>query len=532
MKTCTGTKRMMNDNPILKMDFPDPDVIRVGDTYYMVSTTMHFFPGGVILRSFDLVHWETVAYVYDRLDDTEKQCLIGQANCYGQGMWAATLRYHKGLFYVCFVANDTHKTYLYTAKQAEGPWKRQEIEGFYHDCSLFFDEDDSVYLVYGNTDIRLTQMKADLTGPMPGGLDRIIVRDSGNGFLGYEGSHMYKIGGRYYVFFIHSRKDRWMRTQACFCADSLQGIFRGRDVLEDTRGYCNQGVAQGGIVDTPDGRWYAVLFQDHGAVGRIPVLLPVSWREEAAPEGVTGTFPVFGENGRVPESFPVTSTRPDYRYAPLYASDDFTEDGNQGGYRGLRNVWQFNHRPDDRLWGVEQNCFWIRTGKLCRNLTQAQNTLTQRLLFPRCSVSVTLDFSGLREGDYAGLCALQGCYGMIAVKIEKGTPCLVMGAREAEDDSLNAMPAGNEPAPEYEVLPLTGSADSKVKLRLEADFWQMKDTVRFFYDRGEGWEALGPAHKLRFKMDHFCGCRAGLFAYSTQKSGAVAKFSRFRYEEN
>lgn len=520
------------DNPVIKMDFPDPDVIRVGDTYYMVSTTMHFFPGGVILRSFDLVHWETVSYVFSCLDDTPKQRLTGEENCYGQGMWAATLRYHKGLFYVCFVANDTHRTYLYTAKQAEGPWERREIEGFYHDCSLFFDEDDSVYLVYGNTDIHLTQMKADLSGPLPGGLDRIIVRDRDNGFLGYEGSHMYKIEGRYYVFSIHSRKDRWMRTQACFFADSLEGTFCGRDVLEDTRGYCNQGVAQGGIVDTPEGDWYAVLFQDHGAAGRLPVLLPVRFTEEAAPKGGAGKFPVFGENGKVPERFPVKSTRPDYAYRPLYGSDDFTKDPNSCGYRGLKDVWQFNHRPDDRLWGMENNCFWIRTGKLCRNLTQAQNTLTQRLLFPCCSVSVTLDFSGLKEGDYAGLCALQGCYGMIAVKIEAGSPRLVMGAREAADDSLNAMPADNGPVTEYESLPFAGKESGKVKLKLEADFTQMKDCVRFFYDTGKGWQQLGPAHKLYFKMDHFCGCRAGLFAFSTMETGAVARFSKFRYERS
>lgn len=80
-------------------------------------------------------------------------------------------------------------------------------------------------------------------------------------------------------FLVHSLRDRWMRTEACFYSDSLEGEFTGGDVLCDDRGYCGQGVAQGGIVDTPDGKWYAMLFQDSGAVGRIPILLPVTWKD-------------------------------------------------------------------------------------------------------------------------------------------------------------------------------------------------------------------------------------------------------------
>ena len=124
-------------NPITKSDFPDPDVIRVGDTYYMASTTMYFMPGCEILRSYDLINWEHLTYVYDKLDSTPGQTLEGEQNVYGQGMWATTLRYHKGRFYICFVANDTGKTYLYTADSITGPWKKSNIEGFYHDCSGF-----------------------------------------------------------------------------------------------------------------------------------------------------------------------------------------------------------------------------------------------------------------------------------------------------------------------------------------------------------------------------------------------------------
>lgn len=107
-------------NPLLKLDYPDPDVIRVGDTYYMITTMVHFMPGGEILRSYDLVNWEHAAFVYDRLDSTPEQRMEG-GNIYGKGMWAASLRYHNNLFYVCFSANDTGKTYLYTSEQIAGP---------------------------------------------------------------------------------------------------------------------------------------------------------------------------------------------------------------------------------------------------------------------------------------------------------------------------------------------------------------------------------------------------------------------------
>ena len=506
-----------NINPIIKMDYPDPDVIRVDDTYYMASTTMHFFPGCAILRSFDLEHWELLSYVYERLDSTKGQCLEGNSSIYGQGMWAPSLRYHNGTFYICFVANDTHKTYLYTAKQAEGPWEKREIEGFYHDCSLLFDEDERVYIVYGNTEIHLTELKADLSGPLTGGLNRIIVSEQGNQQLGYEGAHMYKIDEKYYVFFIHSLKDRWMRVQACFVSESLNGEFRGGDIFEDTIGYCGQGVAQGGIVDTPWGDWYTILFQDRGAVGRIPVLVPMRFENG---------FPVIGENGRMPKEITVKSTRPDHVYAPLYESDAFYGPFSENGKAELKKVWQFNHEPDDALWEIKEQSFRIRTDKLCENLLQAKNTLTQRLLFPKCRIEVTLDIRNLNDGDVAGLCALQSCYGMIAVEKEKDKAFLVMGARETEDESMEPMAEDNGLCTEYERILLESPS---VRLFLEADFLQMRDMSVFGYVQDGKSIQIGKEHKLYFKLDHFCGCRTGLFMFSTKQTGGTAIFSDFEY---
>ena len=511
------------NNPIIWADFPDPDVIRVEDTYYMISTTMHFMPGGVILRSYDLIHWEIATYVYETLDDTQRQRLEGEQSIYGKGMWAASIRYYKGTFFVCFVANDTGKTYLYQAEDIMGPWRKQNIEGFYHDCSLLFDEDDRVYIVYGNKEIHLTELKPDLTGPEPDGLNRIIVKDEGNVVLGYEGAHLYKINGKYYVFFIH-----WLaegskrRVEACFVSDTLEGEFIGKDVLDDDMDYHNAGVAQGGIVDTLEGEWYAMLFQDHGAVGRIPVLVPVHWENE---------FPVFGVAGKVPHQINVKSTRPDYNYESVVESDDFKYEPDESGKVHLKKVWQWNHNPNDILWSVTEkpSALRIRSGKLSPNAGLAVNTLTQRMIGPVCEASVTVDGSGLKDGDYAGICALQGCYGLIALTKDAEKYYLVMLAKELnEKESIWGEPGGDrKPGKEFARIPVDSS---KVTLKVHADFADNIDIADFYYQDQDKWVKLGITQKLYFRLDHFVGCRVGLFLFSTKEIGGKADFEQFVYE--
>ena len=487
-------------NPLTGMDFPDPDVIRVGDTYYMISTTMHFFPGGVILRSYDLIHWEICSYVYDALEHTSGEILEGDQNIYGHGMWAASLRYQQGKFYVVFIAHEWDKTFLYTAEKIEGPWEKQYIEGIYHDCSLLFDDDGRVYIVYGNRNIRLTELKADLSGPKPGGLDRIIVRDAPGDFLGYEGSHLYKINGKYLLFLIHSKQQKWHRTEACFMTDDLEGVWAGGDVLEADLDGMNSGPAQGGIVDTPDGRWFSVVFQDRGAVGRIPVLVPVTWNRFG--------YPVFGMPQKELSN---PSTRPEAEVEPLYASDDFCGEKNR-----LKKVWQFNHEPREGCWETGNGTYRITTDKISSNLEQARNTLTQRTMLPGCTAEVTVDAGQIRDGDTAGICLLIGSYGLIGMTREGENTFLVMRAREN----------GKQPEKELARIPV---AEKEVRLRAEVRFEGMPGKVRFYHESRTGWEQLGPEHTLHFALDHFTGCRFGLFLYATKETGGQAAFRRFEY---
>lgn len=509
----------MRNNPVIYADYPDPDVIRVGDTYYMVSTTMHFMPGCVILRSYDLVHWEFACHVYDMLDGTPGQRLEGDKHVYSKGMWAASLRYHKGLFYVCFVANDTNQTYLYTAEQIEGQWVRHETAGFYHDCSILFDDDDRVYLVHGNREIHLLEMMPDLSGPKPGGLSRMIVQETQPHHLGYEGAHFYKINGRYVVFFIHILKSgHSRRTQACFSADSLLGEFVGGDVFDDDMGYFNQGVAQGGIVDTPDGNWFAMLFQDRGALGRSPVLVPLQWEDNR---------PVLAS--KAPMEIDLPSTKADYCYAPLVMSDDFVYQPNKHGVVKLKGCWEWNHTPDNAFWSVLNpvGAYTITSGKLSQNLLQAVNTLTQRTMGPASEVQVLLDGSLLKDGDYAGVCLLISSYGFIAITQENGQKYLVVHVREAEDDTIFGNLVDTQPGQEIARIPLRGD---RVMLRAVACFENRMDLCAFSYLDDDVWCSLGEPHKMVFKLDQFVGCRFGLFLMSTKETGGRAVFRNFQYQ--
>lgn len=502
-------------NPITKADFPDPDVIRVEDTYYMISTTMHFMPGGVILKSYDLVNWEIATHIFDKLDDTPAERLEFEQSTYAGGMWAASLRYHNSKFYAVFVSHFTQKTYLFTADDVYGEWHRSEIEGYYHDSSLLFDDDGRVYIVSGNREIYLQELKEDLSGPKPGGTSKLLIKDETEG-LGYEGTHFYKINGKYYLFFIHWPKGK-RRTQSCFVCDTVDGEYVGKDIFDDDRDYCNQGVAQGGIVDTPSGKWYAVLFQDSGAVGRIPVLLPVTWENE---------FPVFGVDGKVPKHFEVASSRPYYRYEPLFTSDKFEYNVSETKNPALKKQWEWNHQPNNQLWEIlPEGGLKITTGKLCSNLTHAVNTLTQRTKYPKCEAEVTIDASQMKDGDVAGICILQGAYGYLAITKETGAYYLIKVVK----DAATGFDIGGGDYMPGKVVEKERLMDSRITCCLKANFENMTDKLDFFYQKEGKWTKVGDSHQLCFRLDHFTGARFGLFIYSTKHIGGSALFTDFEY---
>ena len=510
-------------NPVIPTDYPDPDVIRVGDTYYLASTTMHFFPGCEILKSHDLLHWEHASYVYDRLDDTSGQCLKDDENIYGKGMWAPCLRFHNGSYYLSFCANDTHKTYLYKASSIYGPWKKQYIEGFYHDASILFD-DDRVFIAYGNREIKLVELDSDLKGPKKGGLQRTLVKEENNNVLAYEGCHFYKIDDKYYLFLIHSLPDRWMRTQNYFVSSSLEGEFHGGEIFCDDMGYFGQGVAQGGIVDTPDGHWFTMLFQDRGGVGRTPFLLPLRWK---------GAIPFIEENGKLPAEIEICNSAPDYEYMSLTGSDDFSEgskasdkadgrktESSEFDSFGMRSFWQFNHQPEISLvkQDVKKKRLLIKTDRLCDKFDKAINTLTQRMTLPRSRASVIVNVEGLKIGDRAGLGVLCEEYCYLAIeKTEKGNELLLISKENGEEVEKLRETLGNEKA---------------YSLRIDANTFALVGNATIFWKRlpEKEFKPVPFSKSLQFTLAHFVGCRFALFMFSTKESGGTAEFSDFKYE--
>lgn len=286
-------------NPVIYSDVPDLDVIRVEDNYYMVSTTMHLSPGMPIMKSKDLVNWEIVNYCYDILDDSDELSLRNGKEAYGDGSWAASIKYHDGKFYVSASSQTTGKTYVFSTTDIEnGVWKKSVLDGYNHDLSLLFDDQEDgthIYMFTGSGSVHVRELQEDAEGNVTykdGGLNQTIIMNAnyGEGMTGMtvaaEGAHAYKINDKYYIFMIQWPKDG-KRQEICWRSNSLTGDWECKLMLDTGIEVDGQmdgaGVAQGGIVDTPDGDWYAPLFQDHGAVGRIPMLAKVTW-EDGWPE--------------------------------------------------------------------------------------------------------------------------------------------------------------------------------------------------------------------------------------------------------
>jgi len=484
-------------NPVLYADVPDMSIIRVGDTYYMSSTTMHMSPGLPIMKSKDLVNWELVSYAYDRLDDVDELNLANGKSAYGRGSWASSLRYHNGQFYVSTFSGTTNKTYIYTTRDIEkGPWKAVSFKPSLHDHSLFFDDDGKVYMVYGSGRIMLAELSDDLSGIKPGTEPRPIIEDASsvagpNIGLRAEGSQLFKINGKYYLFNITWPRGG-MRTVVIHRADRIDGPYEGRVGLQD------KGVAQGGLVNTPDGAWWAYLFRDYGSVGRVPYMVPVVWEDG---------WPVLGVDGRAPDTVALPVSK---GLDPgVVASDEFAR---HKGERVLPLVWQWNHNPDDRWWSLSKRPGFLRltTGRVDTSILQVRNMLTQRTLGPECSGITAIDVSHMKEGDMAGLMLLQKKYGWVGVKVTGKVRYVVMVQGGIVTDSV-------------------ALGQETVYLKADCDFRDRIDQAHFYYSPdGKSWQPIGTMLQMAYTLPHFMGYRFGLFNYATKVAGGYVDFDFFR----
>ena len=515
-------------NPLFYDEFSDPDIIRVGEDYYLAGTTMHSVPGLVVLHSKDLVNWEFSSYCFDRFDDSDDFNLRNGKEAYGQGIWAPAIRYHNGKFYI-FSNINGHGLQVYISDSAKGPWTHHKVNGDIYDLSVLFDEDGKIYAVHKYGNVTVTELKPDLSGPVEGSSKVVIPEGNAMG----EGHHVYKINGMYYILSADyspmgrmqcaRSKSIWGPYETCVISEresygyaagwSVGNMGIGRPLPEDGFNFQNNKpnglnlgcatIHQGGIVQAPDGKWWGVSMQDFNAVGRTVCLSPITW--------VDG-WPYFGLEknlGRSPRTWFKPNDMVKTPQAPYDRCDDFSG-------KTFKPVWQWNHNPNDKMWSLnKERKGWLRLHSMpAKQLLWAKNTLTQRAIGPVSYTSVKLDASRLKVGDEAGLGAINTPYASLGVvKTDKGLNL------RCYDQNTNK-----------EVLkPL---AKSKVVwLRLWGDYDKSQLQYSYSLD-GKNWENIGEQMLSSYQLKTFQGVRVALYAFNKKElNGGVADFDDFKVEE-
>ncbi|MDE5782808.1 MAG: glycoside hydrolase 43 family protein [Prevotella sp.] len=528
-------------NPLFYDEFSDPDVLRVGNDYYMAGTTMHSVPGLVILHSKDLVNWENVAYCFDRFDfDDPAFSLSGpsgknRGEIYGEGIWAPAIRYANGQFYVFSNVNGKGLQ-CYTAKDIRGPWEHHNMKGRIYDLSVLFDDDGKIYAIHGYGEVHCTELKPDMSGPIEE-TDRVIIP---NGSAVGEGHHIYKINGMYYLISTDYRpngrtlcsrsKSIWGPYETCvITADETFGYYpapitqwQGRIVPDgskfkipqaDVNATACTNIHQGGIVEDRNGQWWALLMMDFHSIGRTTTLAPVTWKDGWPFVGLEGNL------GRAPRTW----FKPDVQigeklggselakpYAPYVRSENF--DGKQ-----LGRIWQWNHNPDDKMWSLKGGKLRLQTMP-ADQLMWARNSLTQRVIGPSSVTTVELLVKGMKDGDVAGLGNINVPCSWIGV-VKQGTDLTLRWFWQADNDTIDV-------ALSQHPMPIT-----RIWLRMMGDFDNNQAQYAYSTD-GENFLPLGRVMPLSYQLTTFQGSRHALFAFNKDgKKGGYAEFDNFTVEE-
>ena len=504
-------------NPLFYEEFEDPDVIRVGEDYYLAGTTMHMNPALIVLHSRDLVNWELASYCMERLDLGPAFRLEG-GNVYGRGIWAPCIRYHDGTFYIFSNVNGVG-CQLFRSESPNGPWKRNQLPGM-HDLSVLFDDDGKIYAIYGAGRPTLVELNKALTEIVPD--SRRLMNAKGMG----EGHHLYKINGKYFdvsaIPGAHTdqvvaradsidgpwRVERMVQSE-CLGVPTQNGVRGGRGtnqtftiIHSDPNSGGGLTLHQGGIVDTPSGEWWSIIMQDHGSIGRMVALVPITWDND---------FPIIGlprNLRKAPNTWLKPNTVHIQEPKPLFVRSD-TFDSPK-----LNPVWQWNHVPDDSKWSLTEKPGLLRLHSLpADSFWMARNSLTQRPMGPESVATVELDGSGLEDGDTAGLALLNAPYAWLGlVKTAEGVTVQMF---DQTNQKTNSAP----------------TTATRVWLRVACNFDTEQAVFSWSADAKE-FTPLGEPFTMAFQLITFQGVRLALFNYNTTgKPGGYADFDNFKMDE-
>jgi beta-xylosidase len=463
-------------------------VIRDGEDFYLIASSFHFVPGIPILHSLDLVHWGIVGHVLPRLNlGPSYDMALGTR--YGGGVWAPSVRFHNGLFYVYFATPD-EGIFVSTSSRMTGPWSAPVAvisgAGWEDPCPLW-DDDGKAYLVHsklGAGPLILHRMVADGKSVLDEG--KIIVQDAEH-LPVLEGPKFYKRNGWYYIFAPMGGVGEG--SQAVLRSRNIYGPYDYRIVLTQDKTNVN-GPHQGGYVETPDERGWFVHFSLRGAHGRIVYLEPVHWENDwpvigGAQPGVETGHPVA--EGPLPIVPAGTAT------IKPHTSDEFNE-------RTLSPMWEWNHNPEDSHWSLTDRRGYLRLHPMpATDLMHARNTLTESMQDDSLEFTAGLDLRHMQEGDCAGVSIFDKSLSYVGVVQTQGRRQLVFSVKGI-----------HTPGPPVRA--------NTVQLRVRV----LGETASYLYslDGGRSFSPLGQPVKLAFSW--WKGARPALFAFSTSLAGTSA----------
>lgn len=485
-------------NPVLNADYSDPDVIRVGDKYYMTCSEFHFM-GMPVLESDDMVNWRIIGQVYDRMDFPGYDGMTK----YAEGTWAPALRYHDGRFRI-FVCTPEEGLFMTSAADPAGPWEPLHlVKGIakWEDPCPFWDEDGEAYLVRSRHragPIIIHRMSAD---------GRTLLDDGVTVYEGpvAEGPKMFKKDGYYYISIPEGGVGEGWQT--ILRSRNIYGPYESRRVLETGSTKVN-GPHQGALVDTPDGDWWFYHFQSAGVRGRVVHLQPVRWEDGWPLIGCDYDGNGVGEPMAVG---PMPFGKSRSSFTPQ-TSDEF--DGQELGVQ-----WQTNHNPVRENISLSEREGWLTLSPLSAGwLRMARNQLTQKIMGFRSQAETAIDFSDMKPGDRSGLECIGKAFTGAGVMIEDAggdsVPMLYM-----EVDSVVTFRK-----------PLSGTSDGgTLVIRLDVD----TEANRFAYSYStDGVDFRPMGESFEMKSGFWKGVRTGLYAYTLSPVPGKTHFDYFRYRHD
>ncbi|MCX8020356.1 MAG: glycoside hydrolase 43 family protein [Chitinophagaceae bacterium] len=407
------TSQAYYTNPVIHADYSDPDAIRVGDDYYMVASSFNHVPGLPLLHSRNLVNWKLVGYALTRLVPYEHY----QKVQHGGGVWAPSIRYHKGEFYIYYPDPD-FGIYLIKSKSIKGPWTMPILvesgKGLIDPCPLW-DDDGRAYLVHAYAGSRaglksilvVKEMSADGTRIIG---NPVLVYDGHETDPTVEGPKFYKRNGYYYIFApAGGVTNGW---QIVLRSKHVFGPYERKKVMHEGKSGIN-GPHQGAWVDTRSGEHWFLHFQDKHAYGRVVHLNPMVWKND---------WPVIGEDKDGDGTGePVLTYKVPYTGEPVQPKS--TREDEDWNRPVMPLTWQWQANPSEG-WAFPTSygflkMFTVKVQEDQKNLWQAPNILTLKFPAEEFTATVKLKFTPLHEGEVFGFLVLGTDYAYVGLEKHK-----------------------------------------------------------------------------------------------------------------